>query len=155
MKKCNTPEEILSEIESKTSWVLSSDLIVEVFFPAMLEYGRQQYELGNEHGRTYYSRKAQSANKLNFDVVEKVVCDYFEIKPVDIQIKTRKRKIIIPRQLCHHISFENSLGSLAEIGYRFGKKDHATVLHSTRTIKNLRETNRDFRKQYDELISKF
>lgn len=155
MEKIKTPEEILTEIENKTSWVLSSDLIMEVFFPAMQEYGRQQYELGNEHGRTYYSRKAQSAQKLNFDAIEKVVCEYFEIEPAEIQAKTKKREIVIPRQICHQLSAKNNVGSLSEIGFRFGRKDHSTVLHSIRTVKDLIKTDKIFRAKYEELVSKF
>lgn len=158
MEKIKTPEEILNlylqlayiDIREQIPHKYETHLVA-----AMLEYGRQQYAIGNEHGRTYYSRKAQSAQKLNFDTIEKVVCEYFEIEPSEVQAKTRKREIVIPRQICHQLSAKNKVGSLSEIGFRFGRKDHSTVLHSIRTVKDLIKTDKIFRAQYEELVSKF
>jgi len=38
-----TVAEIVKEIEDKSSWVLSSDLIEEIIMPSVIEYGQQQY----------------------------------------------------------------------------------------------------------------
>lgn len=93
--------------------------------------------------------------EIPLEYIERVVCDYFGITPEEIEVKKRDRNIVLPRQLCHHFSKEMTKKSLSEIGWRFGRKDHATVLHSTKTINNLRETNKSFRAKYEELVSKF
>lgn len=91
---------------------------------------------------------------LTMDDVEIIVCDHHNVSPKKAMVKKRTRDLVIVRQLCHHFSKEMNLGSLNEIGHRFGKKDHATVLYSDRTIKNLKETDKVFRKVYDELLEK-
>ena len=97
----------------------------------------------------------KDCKKITFDDVERVVYSHFNINPNKVSGKKRNREIIIPRQFCHHISKEFNIGSLASIGQRFGKKDHATVLHSDRTIKNLKETDKVFKQEYDEILAKF
>lgn len=45
-----TPEEILNEFETKSTFILSQILIEQMIIPVMEEYGKQQYELGNKTG---------------------------------------------------------------------------------------------------------
>ena len=45
--------------------------------------------------------------------------------------------------------------SLASIGSQIGKRDHATVLHACKTVDNLAETDKQFRKYIDDLTKKF
>lgn len=112
------------------------------------QYGRQQYELGKAH-------KNEPEPGMTFDKIENVICDHFGITPEEIEVKKRDRKVVLPRQLCHYFASQYGIGSLAEIGNRFGRKDHCTVLYSVRTINNLKETDWIFRAQYEELVSKF
>ena len=44
--------------------------------------------------------------------------------------------------------------SLANIGMHCGGKDHATVLHACRTVNNLQETDKQFRKYVSDLDKK-
>ncbi len=62
----------------------------------------------------------------------------------DCRILTRKREIVECRQLCMFFSKKLTKQSLRTIGWYFGRKDHATVLHAVKTIDNLIETDRDF-----------
>ena len=45
--------------------------------------------------------------------------------------------------------------SLASIGSQIGKRDHATVLHACKTVDNLAETDKQFRKYIEDLTKKF
>jgi len=92
---------------------------------------------------------------FTFDMIEKSVCELFGCEPKDLQIKTRKRKIALPRQFCHHISSNLKLGIFSVIGDRFGGRDHATVTHSNKTIVNLLKTDREFREKYQSFIESF
>lgn len=53
---------------------------------------------------------------------------------------TRRRDLVIARQISMLLSKENTRQSLSYIGYHIGRKDHATVLHAIKTVKNLIET---------------
>ena len=44
--------------------------------------------------------------------------------------------------------------SLANIGKSIGKRDHATVLHACKTVDNLNETDKQFRKFLSDLTTK-
>lgn len=99
--------------------------------------------------------KASNESGLTLDEIESHVCSFYNIDPSIIQKKSRDKNVIKYRQICHHISAINYVDSLAVIGRRFGRKDHATVSNSKKSIDNLIETNKSFRKEYEELLSKF
>lgn len=82
-----------------------------------------------------------------------IVSAEYYIKPDDINLKTNKRQIVLPRQICHYFSnkYYNKIVLLQDIGNEFGNKDHCTVLHSIKTINNLANTNRDFNETIERL----
>lgn len=67
--------------------------------------------------------------------------------------KTRKRVIVQARQVLANLIYLNlnHKYSLSEIGFAIGK-DHATVLHCTKTVRDLRETNSRFRAYYESTV---
>lgn len=65
-----------------------------------------------------------------------------------IKSKTRKREIVMARQLAMSFSKDYTNASLATIGDEIGEKDHATVLHACRTVNNLKDTDRRYRGRY-------
>jgi len=88
----------------------------------------------------------------------KAIADEFKILPEDfmkhIAPKSRKREVVIPRQLIQSMmKFVTNL-SLSEIGLKFGCKNHATVLHSCRTTYNLYQTDKYYRAMVDRIIDK-
>ena len=53
----------------------------------------------------------------------------------------------VPRQIAMYLSKELTQSSLAEIGERFGKRDHTTVMHACRTIAEKRSKDKDLNYQ--------
>jgi chromosomal replication initiation ATPase DnaA len=92
---------------------------------------------------------------ITLDSIEKSVCDYICATPEELQHKTRKREILIGRQLCHYLSKRYTKTSLTLIGKRFGNKDHSTVLHSNRIISDLIETDKEFQREYLPFLESF
>jgi len=92
-----------------------------------------------------------SPKEITIEYIQKVVCDYFDIPHDKINSKTRKREVVQARQLAMFFSKNYTKSSLAAIGSKCGNKDHATVLHACKTIKNLIDTDKNFRKYVDEL----
>jgi chromosomal replication initiator protein len=88
------------------------------------------------------------------DDILKVVCDYFNMSVDSLRAKTRKREIVQARQLAMYFSKNMTKSSLASIGFQIGKKDHATVLHSCKTVNNLIETDKKFRKIVNDIEKK-
>ncbi len=89
--------------------------------------------------------------EITIEHIQKVVGEYFNIPIEKINSSTRKREIVQARQLAMFFSKSYTNHSLATIGSKLGKKDHATVLHACKTVRNLYDTDRDFKKHFDEL----
>ncbi|MDE5575693.1 MAG: chromosomal replication initiator protein DnaA [Bacteroidales bacterium] len=95
-----------------------------------------------------------SAKEISIDYIQKVICDHFEL-PVDkIHSNTRRREIVIARQLAMYFAKKHTKNSLASIGAQCGKRDHATVLHACKTIQNLIDTDKSFKGVVEELDKK-
>lgn len=90
--------------------------------------------------------------QISLDNMKKIVAEYYKIKVADLMSKRRSRSIARPRQVAMALAKELTNHSLPEIGDSFGGRDHTTVLHACRKIKELRETNSDIREDYKNLL---
>ncbi len=95
-----------------------------------------------------------TAREVSIDYIQKVVCDYFDLPIELLKSKTRKREIVQARQIAMYFAKKMTKSSLAHIGLHCGGKDHATVLHACRTVNNLQETDKLFRKYLEDLEKK-
>ena len=59
------------------------------------------------------------------------------------------------RKLAMFFSKKYTKSSLSTIGSQIGQRDHATVLHACKTVENLIETDREFKKYVSDLETKF
>jgi len=92
--------------------------------------------------------------EVSIDYIQKVVSSYFDLDVATLQSKTRKRHIVQARQLAMFFAKRMTKASLASIGSQIGKRDHATVLHACKTVDNLAETDKQFRKYVEDLTKK-
>lgn len=90
--------------------------------------------------------------QIGIENIQKTVADYYKIRVGDLHSKKRNRSIARPRQLAMALSKELTNHSLPEIGDAFGGRDHTTVLHGCRKIEELRESSRDIREDYNNLL---
>lgn len=89
---------------------------------------------------------------VTIENIQKTVCEYFKIRVADLLSKRRSRSIARPRQVAMSLAKELTNRSLPEIGDAFGGRDHTTVLHATRKIKELRETDSKVSEDYTNLL---
>ncbi len=90
--------------------------------------------------------------QVSVDNIQRTVAEYYKIKVSDLMSKRRSRSVARPRQLAMALAKELTNHSLPEIGDAFGGRDHTTVLHACRKIKELRETSADIREDYQNLL---
>lgn len=92
---------------------------------------------------------------VTVDNIQRVVADYYQLKMSDLLSKRRSRSVARPRQVAMSIAKELTNHSLPEIGEAFGGRDHTTVLHACRKVKELegadREVQRDLKNLYRTL----
>ncbi len=89
---------------------------------------------------------------VTIDNIQKTVAEYFKIRVADLLSKRRSRSITRPRQVAMALSKELTNHSLPEIGDAFGGRDHTTVLHACRVIKELRESQTRMNEDYQNLL---
>lgn len=90
--------------------------------------------------------------QISLDNIQRTVAEYYKIKVADLMSKRRSRSVARPRQVAMALAKELTNHSLPEIGDSFGGRDHTTVLHACRKIKELRETEADIREDYKNLL---
>jgi chromosomal replication initiator protein len=81
---------------------------------------------------------------LTVEIIQKKVAEHYNIRVTDMSSDRRLRAVARPRQVAMYLSKMLTLRSLADIGKRFGGKDHTTVMHAVKKIEELIGTDRDF-----------
>ncbi|MDR2293322.1 MAG: chromosomal replication initiator protein DnaA [Prevotellaceae bacterium] len=89
--------------------------------------------------------------EISIDKIKRTVCDYFGLSLDVMYSKVRKREIVQARQIAMYFARKMTKQSLALIGSEIGGKDHATVLHSCRTVEDLYDTDKSYRQHIIEI----
>lgn len=84
--------------------------------------------------------------------IQKTVAEYYKVKVADLTSKRRSRSIARPRQMAMALSKELTNHSLPEIGDHFGGRDHTTVIHACRKVKELVQIDSSFEEDYKNLL---
>ena len=82
---------------------------------------------------------------LTIEVIQKKVAEHFDIRLADMTSKRRPENIAFPRQVAMFLSRQLTENSLNTIGEAFGGRDHGTVLHACRQVKDRMETDSNVR----------
>ena len=93
--------------------------------------------------------------EVGVDFIQKSVADYYGIQVDELKDKTRKKEIVIARQVAMYFCKDFTNHSLKSIGYHFGGRDHSTVIHAIQTVNDIMETDTSFRNAVNELKKKF
>jgi chromosomal replication initiator protein len=88
---------------------------------------------------------------VTIDNIQRVVADYYKLKMSDLLSKRRSRSVARPRQIAMALAKDLTNYSLPEIGESFGGRDHTTVLHACRKVKELEGTDRDVERDLKNL----
>ncbi len=89
---------------------------------------------------------------VSIDNIQRVVAEYYKIKVADLNSKRRSRSVARPRQVAMYLAKDLTNHSLPEIGDAFGGRDHTTVLHACRKIKELLDSDADIREDVKNLL---
>lgn len=89
---------------------------------------------------------------ITIEDIQKRVADRYNIKFSDMSSPRRIRSIARPRQVAMYLSKTLTPKSLTDIGKKFGKKDHTTVMHAIKKVEELCETDPEFREELNLLM---
>ena len=78
----------------------------------------------------------EARRAITIEQIQKRVAEHFDVRLADMTSKRRPENIAFPRQIAMYLARELTKGSLSEIGDAFGGRDHGTVLHAHRLVKD-------------------
>lgn len=90
-------------------------------------------------------------NNITIESITKTVCDTLGVVENKIRDKTRKKEIVLARQIAMYLSKELTKSSLKTIGLHFGGRDHSTVIHSCTSIEKALVEDNTIRELIDNL----
>jgi len=90
--------------------------------------------------------------RVTIDNIQKSVAEYYKMRVSELHSKRRNRQIARPRQLAMALAKEFTNMSLPEIGDAFGGRDHTTVIHACRKIKELIQKDPRIKDDYNHLV---
>ena len=82
---------------------------------------------------------------ISIDVIQKRVAEHFDIRLADMTSKRRPENIAFPRQIAMYLARQMTESSLNTIGEAFGGRDHGTVLHACRLVKDRMQIDQNVR----------
>lgn len=91
---------------------------------------------------------------ITIDDISKAVCVYLNIPENKIREKTRKKEIVLARQLAMYFSKELTKSSLKTIGLHFGGRDHSTVIHACNSIEEMKDKDNSMKDLIEGLRNK-
>src|SRR3569623_306046 len=89
---------------------------------------------------------------VTIENIQKTVAEYYKLRVTDLLLERRSRSIARPRQLAMALAKELTNHSLPEIGNAFGGRDHTTVLHACRKVRELRGLEIRINEDYGHLM---
>ena len=87
----------------------------------------------------------EGRHTITIEVIQKKVAEKFDLRMADMTSKRRPENIAFPRQIAMFLSRQLTEHSLSAIGEAFGGRDHGTVLHACRLVKDRMEIDANVR----------
>jgi chromosomal replication initiator protein len=89
---------------------------------------------------------------ITVDFIQRCVAEEFGVSLQELKTKRRNKQVVFPRQIAMYLSRELTDLSLPEVGELFGGKDHTTVLHSYKKIKEDMHNNPELKDRVEKVI---
>ncbi|WP_321481347.1 chromosomal replication initiator protein DnaA [uncultured Bacteroides sp.] len=88
---------------------------------------------------------------ITVDDIINIVCKHFELTPAMIHTKSRKREVVQVRQVAMYLAKKHTDYSSSKIGQLIGHKDHATVLHACKIVKDQCQVDKSFHSEVENI----
>ncbi|MFC7490578.1 MULTISPECIES: chromosomal replication initiator protein DnaA [unclassified Knoellia] len=95
-----------------------------------------------------------SANQITSATIMAQTAAYFGLTLEDLQGQSRSRVLVTARQIAMYLCRELTDLSLPKIGQQFGGRDHTTVMHADKKIRQLMAERRAIYNQVTELTNR-
>ena len=126
-------------------------VLVSIIAQASLNRKKIDIDIAKEVIRQFVT---QISRQISIDSIRDLVAEHFSIGVDRMESKTRKREVVVARQVSMFLAKKLTSQSLKAIGERFGGRDHSTVIYSCNTVQDLMDTDNEFKTSVLELEKK-
>ncbi len=91
--------------------------------------------------------------RITIESLQETVSSYFNISSDLLRARTRKKEIVVPRQIAMYLCKHLTDSSLKTIGLYFGGRDHTTVIHAQQTIEEKIQKIPQMKRDVDTILS--
>ncbi|MCL4170975.1 UNVERIFIED_CONTAM: hypothetical protein GTU68_029449 [Idotea baltica] len=89
---------------------------------------------------------------VTVEAIIETVAKFHDVKVSEVLSKSRSKKFVIPRQISAYLAKKLTTKSLQDIGFKLGKRDHATVVYSVKKLESEMDTNQELRNSISKII---
>jgi chromosomal replication initiator protein len=96
----------------------------------------------------------EEQRSTTIESVTKAVGQYFKIPIPDIRSKVRNKDITVARHVAMYLSYYMARATLQEIGLYFGKRDHTSIIHAVKKVKQQQKSDPSYSHMIYEIETK-
>jgi chromosomal replication initiator protein len=155
-EQLNAPPEVLEFIASRISRNIRELEGALIRVTAFASLNRQPVDLGLTEIvlKDLMPGGDDSTPEITSTAIMGATADYFGLTVEDLCGSSRGRQLVTARQIAMYLCRELTDLSLPKIGALFGGRDHTTVMHADRKIRNLMAERRSIYNQVTELTNR-
>lgn len=150
----NIPENVIEYIaENSNESVRELEGIINSLLAQSILFKR---EIDMNLAERIVRKAVRNVNKpITIEGIISSVCSHFNLDESAVYTKTRKRDVVQVRQISMYLAKKHTDISTSKIGQLIGNRDHATVLHACKIIKDLVEVDKSFKSKIGDIESSF
>ena len=153
-EKLNAPDDVLEYIASKISTNIRELEGALIRVTAFASLNRQMVDMGLAEIVLKDLIPNEGATEVSASTIMAQTATYFSLSVEDLCGTSRSRVLVNARQIAMYLCRELTELSLPKIGQTFGGRDHTTVMHADRKIRELMAERRSVFNQVTELTNR-
>ncbi len=153
-ERISTPDEVLEYIATKITANIREleGALIRVTAFASLQREPVDLELAEQVLRDLVPNDAPVP--ITIAAIQQATAGYYDLTVEDLCSSSRSRQLVTARQIAMYLCRELTELSLPKIGQAFGGRDHTTVMHADRKIRDLMREKRTIYNQVTELTGR-
>ena len=92
---------------------------------------------------------------LTVDDIVSSVCNHFDVSASSVNSKSRKRDLVVARQVSMYLSQKYTRMPASRIGKLIGNRDHSTVIHSCSAVEKRLKVDKEFAEEISSIENSF
>jgi len=153
-ERLNAPDDVLEYIASKIFTNIRELEGALIRVTAFASLNRQPVDMALAEIVLKDLIPSDASSSINAATIMAQTAAYFSLSVDDLCGTSRSRVLVNARQIAMYLCRELTELSLPKIGQQFGGRDHTTVMHADRKIRELMAERRSIYNQVNELTSR-